>query len=222
MKRILIWVITLSVLFAIPHAVYAHEIPQDRNDCSIEILVRYDGKNVDSGTLSAIKIASIAEDSGNYFFRQEVTGIRLENITSATSAAQQQKFYIANKSTYNFISQTQDVQKGKAIFTNLSTGLYLIVQNQAADGFHKMDSFLVSLPYTENGTYQYHVTAEIKSELERPEPDPTEPSSPPPKDPYLPQTSQLNWPIPLMAIAGLSLFSLGWILCFGKKDGCLK
>lgn len=36
-------------------------------------------------------------------------------------------------------------------------------------------------------------------------------------DPKLPQTGQLNWPIPAITIAGLVLFVTGWILCFGRK-----
>lgn len=34
----------------------------------------------------------------------------------------------------------------------------------------------------------------------------------------LPQTGQLNWPVPLMAVLGLGLFATGWMLRFGKKD----
>jgi LPXTG-motif cell wall-anchored protein len=33
----------------------------------------------------------------------------------------------------------------------------------------------------------------------------------------LPQTGQLNWPIPAMAIAGAVLLVLGWILLAGRK-----
>lgn len=35
--------------------------------------------------------------------------------------------------------------------------------------------------------------------------------------PTLPQTGQLNWPIPLLAVAGLAVFVAGWILRFGQK-----
>ncbi len=35
--------------------------------------------------------------------------------------------------------------------------------------------------------------------------------------PTLPQTGQLNWPIPLLAVVGLALFVVGWILRFGQK-----
>lgn len=33
----------------------------------------------------------------------------------------------------------------------------------------------------------------------------------------LPQTGQLIWPIPVMVVAGLTLFALGWWLCFGNR-----
>lgn len=33
----------------------------------------------------------------------------------------------------------------------------------------------------------------------------------------LPQTGQLNWPIPLLAALGLMLFAFGWFLSFGRK-----
>lgn len=75
------------------------------------------------------------------------------------------------------------------------------------------------------------------SEPNPPEPTPIEPSKPdypqsdtpenPPgpgggEDPpiriqKLPQTGQLNWPVPVLVILGLGLFAVGWILRFGKK-----
>ncbi len=43
------------------------------------------------------------------------------------------------------------------------------------------------------------------------------PTPTPTPAPVLPQTGQLNWPIPLLAVAGLGIFIAGWILRFGKK-----
>lgn len=109
----------------------------------------------------------VAEDDGNYFFRQEQTNALLEDIASPDAPGVQREFYDNNKGNFDFYTQTQTVQDGKAAFSGLTTGLYLIVQNKAADGFSKMDAFLVSVPCLEDGEYQYHVTASIKSELER-------------------------------------------------------
>lgn len=216
MKRFFAFLMTLSVLFSIPLTAYAHDVPQDRNDCSIEVIVRYDGENVDGGTLTAIKVGYVDEENGDYFFSQEMTDIYLEDITSPEAPKTQKEFYDNNKTNYDFYTQTQSVKDGKATFSGLSTGLYLIVQNKAADGFSKLGAFLVSVPYLEVDEYQYHVTAAIKSELER-EPEPTTPPPTEPEDPKLPQTGQLNWPIPLMVVAGLAFFAIGWILRFGKK-----
>ena len=219
MKKVITLLLALSVLISLPLTAYAHDVPQDRDDCSIEVIVRYDGENVDGGTLTAIKVGYVDEEDGNYFFSQEFTNAKIEDITSSGAPKVQKEFYDDYKSNYDFDTQTQAVKDGKATFTGLSTGLYLIVQNKAADGFSKMGAFLVSVPYMEDGEYRYHVTAAIKSELERePEPEPTDPPPTEPDDPKLPQTGQLNWPIPLMVVAGLALFAIGWILCFRKKN----
>ena len=217
MKRVLLTLVTLSVLLSASLTVYAHDVPRGRNNCSIEVLVRYDGKNLNSGTLTAVQVGFVAEYDGNYFFGQEMTGDVLDDITSPDAAKEQKKFYYNNKSAFEFETQTQSIKNGKATFSDLSTGLYLIVQEKECTGFEKMDAFLVSVPYLEDGTYRYDVTASVKSELERPDPDPTDPPPKKPTGSKLPQTGQLNWPIPLMAISGLVLFTIGWILYFGKK-----
>lgn len=36
--------------------------------------------------------------------------------------------------------------------------------------------------------------------------------------PKLPQTGQLQWPIPVLAVLGIILFTIGWILYFGRKN----
>lgn len=216
MKRIFTFLLTLSVLLSVSLTAYAHDVPVDRNDCSIEVIVRYDGENVDGGTLTAVKVGYVDEEDGNYFFSQEMTNIRLEDITSPEAPKTQKDFYNNNKNNYDFYTQTQSVKDGKATFSGLSTGLYLIVQEKAASGFSKMDAFLVSVPYMKDGEYQYHVTASIKSELER-EPEPTEPPPTKPDDPKLPQTGQLNWPIPVLLTSGALLLCLGCLLRFGRR-----
>lgn len=216
MKKMITLFLALSVLLSFPLTAYAHDVPQDRNDCSIEVIVRYSGENVDGGTLTAIKVGYVDEEDGNYNFYQEMTGVKLEDIASSDAPGTQKEFYGNNKANYDFYIQTQSVKDGKATFSGLSTGLYLIVQEKAASGFSKMDAFLVSVPYMQDGEYLYNVTASIKSELER-KPEPTDPPPTKPTGPSLPQTGQLNWPIPLMVVVGLIFFVIGWILIFGKK-----
>lgn len=48
--------------------------------------------------------------------------------------------------------------------------------------------------------------------------DTPEPPEPPGGDETLPQTGQLWWPVPPLALAGVALFAAGWFLCRGGKD----
>lgn len=211
MKKIIALFFALALLYSLALPAYAHDVPQERADCSIEVIVRYNGEDVKDGTLTAIKVGYVDEEDGDYFFCQEMTGVKLEDIASTDAPADMLEFYQNNKENHEFYVQTQSVKNGKAAFGGLSTGLYLIIQEKAAQGFSKMSPFLVSVPYMEDGQYLYDVTATIKSELER-EPESTPPPSTKPDGPKLPQTGQLNWPVPVLAVSGLAMFTLGWAL----------
>lgn len=217
MKKIVSLLFAVVLFGCLPLIAYAVDVPQERNDCTIELLVRYDGSNITGGTLTAIKVGNIAESDGSYFFTRVLDSVLLEDVQSPEAASSLYEFYSTNRNGYDFYEQTVAVSDGRAVFTDLSAGLYLIVQRQAAEGYSKLSPFVIGVPYMNDGEYQYYVKAAIKSELER-EPEP-EPTSPPPAEPdgKLPQTGQLNWPVPLMAVSGLALFALGWYLCFGKK-----
>ena len=123
MKKVITLVLALSVLLLIPLTAYAHDVPQERNDCSIEITVRYDGKSVSGGTLTAVKVGYVDEEDGNYYFCQEMTGIRLDDIASSEAPKVLKEFYDNNKDDYDFYVQTQSVKDGKATFSGLPTGL---------------------------------------------------------------------------------------------------
>ena len=107
---------------------------------------------------------------------------------------------------------------GTVVFLNLQPGLYLVTQETEAAGYSKISPFLVSVPYLEEGTYVYDVTARSKTALEQEISKSADLWED--KDDKLPQTGQLNWPVPLLAVSGLAVFVLGWYLRFGrKKDG---
>lgn len=115
-------------------------------------------------------------------------------------------------------------QNGTIKFSGLSTGVYLLVQTQLSEGYEKISSFVVSLPlFDDNNGCLYDIVATPKVELEkdgRPSDTPT--PTPPvetvtPSLPYLPQTGQLNWPVPVLAFSGLLLFSVGWLMKKGKR-----
>ena len=96
---------------------------------------------------------------------------------------------------------------GNATFSDLTFGLYLVVQKTAAPGYGKTAPFLVSVPYLYADEYQYDVTSQPKTDLER-EVKPTAPPSPG-GGKKLPQTGQLWWPVPVLACAGLGCIAVG-------------
>lgn len=194
---------------------YAHDVPDpDHYPCSINISMHCGDTAVPGGTLTIYRVGDIHEDDGNYSFvpSASFTGCveTFDNIQSQELAQKLADFAKKNE----IPSRTQDIdEKGNITFT-VETGLYLLVQNKAAEGYEAAAPFLVSVPMNEDGSYIYDVDASPKVELKKaPQPTPT----PTPKPPELAQTGQLNWPVPVLAILGLCLFSLGWLLRFGRK-----
>lgn len=217
-KRICALAFALLLLWALPLTAGAHDVPQDRDDCTIELLVQYQDTPIDSGTLTAILVGYVDEDDGNYFFRQVFTGdpIAEADLQATDTPGEFLDFYNTNKSKFDFSRKTVSIKKGVGKFEKMSTGLYLIIQEKACEGYSKLSPSLVSVPYLEDGVYRYSVTAKLKTEPER-EPQSTKPSQLPPGK--LPQTGQLNWPVPVLALCGLVLFVSGWLLRFrGKRE----
>lgn len=109
---------------------------------------------------------------------------------------------------------------GVVTFSNLTPGLYLVKQNGFSKKmyFTQTAPFIVSLPMTnaEGTGWVYEIEASPKvGELPKPTATPTATGSP--TDEKLPQTGMLRWPIPVLGVGGLLMFSLGWALCFMKK-----
>lgn len=166
---------------------------------SISVQMTYEGKAVSGGTLTLLNINELNTDSSNA--EQLLAMAKEQGITGLT----------------------QDVASdGRLVFSNLPDGTYLLYQQKAAPGFSKIAPFLVTLPAKIGDKIYYQVDASPKIELEK---EPTVPEEPgDPKEPdgnnpgeKLPQTGQLNWPVPALTIAGLLLFAIGWYLCYADK-----
>lgn len=214
-KRIAAFLVAVWLLWVLPGVAYAREVPDESRTGTITVKMEYDGKPVTGGTLTAYRVARVMEENGNDCFEvlppYMVQELSWENWNTPELAAS-----FAGQISGDGIAPTTS-EGGLVCFEDLKLGLYLIVQAEAADGYEPLIPFLVSVPMNEDGHYVYEVNAEGKFQLHQ-EPQPTTP--PKPSGPNLPQTGQLNWPIPVLAVLGLSLFAAGWILRSGKKkDG---
>ena len=218
----------ISVIFAAMIAIlcfslnaYAEEpIDLSRNG-SITFSMQYEEQPMNGGYLSIYQVGTIDKQSGKLLFSfiEELadSGLSLTNLNDAKLA--EQLADLVAKSSLS--AKREPIDNGKVTFLNLKPGLYLITQRSedVSPNFYPINSFLISLPKWEDGTYIYDITGEPKNMPEaKPEvPDvPNEPNVP--NEPGLPQTGQMNWPVPIMAIGGIAVFMLGCYLYFGKKD----
>lgn len=218
MRKAISLLVCLMLLLSLSMTAYAHEVPDESRKGSIEVAMTYQGKAVPGGTLTFYRVGAIHEEDGNYSFVPTGDfadcGESFEDLQSPTLAEDLAK--IAAKAEGTKVTIGKD---GKAKAENLELGLYLVVQTKEADGYNAVNPFLVSLPKVENGAYVYDVDATPKMGELTPAPTEETKETNKPSDSKLPQTGQLNWPVPVLAAAGLVLFAIGWALRFRKKKG---
>lgn len=221
----LLCVLLLALSCALP--AFAQEAPDLGRNGSIRITMRRGETAVGGGTLTLYRVGAVQEENGT--FRYALTGDFAgcgESLSDAGSPelAKRLAGYAAEQ---GFAGTTAEIGgDGNVSFADLQPGLYLLAQDKAAEGYHPAAPFLVSLPLYEGGAYVYDVDASPKVELSAADPGsstptapttpttPTTPSTSTPGGgtPTLPQTGQLNWPVPVLVVLGLGLISVGWLL----------
>ena len=190
---------------------------------SIEIQVEYNGTKISGGQLIAVRVGDL--DSQKRIFRRVTNRAEIKNIGESAAVTQMQNFYTANKNTHKFDVYKTEIKDGIAKFADLPLGLYLIYQDAAASGYKKLSAFLVTVPFQGRN----HVTAAAKTAIDL-DVESTgstgggttgSSGSSSSGNKKLPQTGQLTWPIPWMALGGMVFFVFGWWLCFGKRKDSL-
>ena len=245
-KRMSALVSVLLLAAMLSAAVCAQEVPDRTRTGSISAVMAYDGQAVGGGSLTLYRVGDISEDDGNYSFTLTedlaASGVSLEDITDA-ALAQQLADYITANGVEAAVSAAIGTD-GTVAIDGLSLGLYLVVQPEAADGYEAIAPFLVSIPMYENGAYVYDVNVEPKmgsltqaaagttasttettasteettssTTTEASSSTSSESTSSSTSSSTLPQTGQLNWPVPVLAALGLGLILAGGAL---RSDG---
>ncbi len=211
-----LWALALAIMsvFSLCLTAYAHDVPDLTRRGSITVTARKGEQFISGGTLTLYRVAEVAEEDGNYFFRAVGDFADCgESFDTLEDAADMALRLVSLADNAKEVSTKPIGDDGSVTFENLELGLYLVVQYQAAPGYARLAPFLVSLPYMENGKYEYDLKASPKPGLDQ-EPEPTtEPSTDPTKpEQNLPQTGQLWWPVPVLACGGLLLFAIGMAL----------
>lgn len=187
-----------------------------KGSVTVDIISTDTGKAIPGGKLTLYQVAEAADQDGNNIFRLTETfkesGIELEEITESDSGAEELASRLeAYANSHKLAGKTVTVDdKGQAVWTDLELGLYLIVNTTAAEGYAPVNTFLISVPRYLDGSYVYDVTASPKmgtadkSASKTPNPKPAVSGG------KLPQTGQLWWPVPVMAIVGIIFVMFGW------------
>lgn len=89
------------------------------------------------------------------------SGVSLENVNAAGLADTLAAYADANSVPGTLVTADST---GKAVFSGLPVGLYLVSQKNAVSGYYKMSPFLVSLPMTVNSSWDYDIEAAPKVE----------------------------------------------------------
>lgn len=245
-RRISALLTAVLLLLTVSVPSLAHDVPDLSRTGSIAFKMRCGDSSVPGGILTLRRVGEIGTDDGNYFFvlTDDFAGseLSLEDVSSPELASALAQYARLNGITGEDVAIGSD---GTAKAEGLVLGLYLVTQRFPAYGYSSVEPFLVSVPMYENEVYVYDVDAEPKmgpvTELPvvivSPSPVPSEPvpsgepvnpSEPPvkptepvspaePTDPSLPQTGQLNWPVPALTVLGLCLMLLGFYLRSSKE-----
>lgn len=232
-KRLSTLLLALSLGAAVALPAYAHEVPDPSRTGSIRFSMLYDGSAVGGGSLTLHRVGDVAEEDGNYTFTlteaYAASGADLTDLTDTALAAGLADYTTANGIAGEEVTIGSD---GTAAADGLALGLYLVMQDQPAEGYEPIAPFLVSVPMWDEtaGAYLYTVDAAPKlGGLTKTPPAATAaPAKPDAGDPdtvttataaaTLPQTGQLNWPVPVLTLVGLLLMLAGWYLRARAKE----
>lgn len=232
-KRLSTLLLALILGAAVALPAYAHEVPDPSRTGSIRFSMLYDGSAVGGGSLTLHRVGDVAEEDGNYTFTlteaYAASGADLTDLTDTALAAGLADYTTANGIAGEEVTIGSD---GTAAADGLALGLYLVMQDQPAEGYEPIAPFLVSVPMWDEtaGAYLYTVDAAPKlGGLTKTPPAATAaPAKPDAGDPdtvttataaaTLPQTGQLNWPVPVLTLAGLLLMLAGWYLRARAKE----
>lgn len=187
-KRIMSMMLILILLSTLSLGAGAKPVIDMAHLGSVTITMEYHSRPISGGTLTIYRVADIVRLNGQYSFVYTedfaACDFPLTDIDSADLADALAE--IAENENREGISRNLN-EKGKAVFSDLALGLYLVVQTKASPGFYRINPFLVSVPLSENGQYIYDVDTEPKNMPTPvpPIPDETEPdeTKPPETEP---------------------------------------
>lgn len=122
-------------------------------------------KLLTDGSLTLYHVADVHLEKDadySYVLTEDFADMNVDLKTLDADLANRFASYIEEKKIAGLKQSVND--SGKVEFDNLELGLYLIVQEEATQGYYKIKPFLVSVPLEENNEFIYDVNATPKME----------------------------------------------------------
>lgn len=226
MKRKMLLVLMAFVFLCLsPCNVFGFPVSDDGRLGSITVELICEDAPVSGGTLALYYLGQIVQaEDGDLIVVPTEDFAMLEGISVGEllpQFAQKLEQYVSEKALSGDLRDVDTDER--ATFPDLKAGLYFVMQPVEAEGYERMNPFLITVPLLQDDALVFEIIAhpkvKPKPEETQPqvptEPEPTKPTEP--SKPSLPQTGQLNWPIPLMGSLGTCLLAVGGILCFRRK-----
>ncbi|MBQ2730298.1 MAG: hypothetical protein IJF69_05940 [Clostridia bacterium] len=217
--KVLSIIFAAILIFCMPLCVIAGEEPDVNRKGSISVSMTYEGKAVGGGELTLYRVAQVHEENGadySFVYTADYAGCSVKEETLTASDVAGELCSYTQKNGIDGIT-LEPGKDGKATAENLELGLYLVVQTKAAEGFTKVEPFVVTVPQFDGESYMYSVDATPKID-KMPETvvttAPPEETTPPDK---LPQTGLNNVPVPVLAVIGLAFVTFGIYLITSDK-----
>lgn len=216
-KRNRILLLLVLVLFLLSLPVAAADGPDlTRTDCSFSI------DTIPSGSITLYRVGDIAGENDNCFFRlTEDFKNSDQNLEKIDSPSLAKALWDYARENAEISPEVHKIKTGKVTVNDLTPGLYLVGQtkDQASGKLAPVNPFLVSIPHLEGGQWDYSIDASPKTGTETsPSPTPTSPTPTPGRPSRIPNTGQMNWPVPVLAISGIVIFMLGFSIRYsGRK-----
>ena len=213
----------MALVFVVILAVNASattDMPDLSGKGSLTLTMNYNGQPLNSGKVNILALGEVQALSKSQYDFKLFASLGKETLTQEELYdADVAKSLLSNaKKLYGENIVTEAIGGGKVEFKDLSAGLYVVWQEEsdACDGLSAFQPFLISVPRWQDDAFVMDVVATPKVPLQD-APPPPETTPPPPPPPELPNTGQLNWPIPVLAVSGLMLMIVGLILCVNRK-----
>lgn len=178
-----------------------------------------DSKVVENLEISVYQVSK-QDEQGNFSFAVGFENCTLNIDDFSESNLQNLKDYAKTNASPVFTKTTDS--NGRVNLNNLELGTYLFIQENKEDEI-TMQTMLISVPEltTENGL-KYDVTVKPKilnkEIVDKNENQRTEVV----KDEQLPYTGVVNWPIPVLVVAGIAIFCVAWLKVYSTSKKKVK